>query len=104
MLAAAGRQWRIEKLASALRTTYRTRPTRPHTGKVHLVDCDYDAEGVTESPEEDEIEPDMRMTLHIFWDVLCNSNLQTWFIYNFFAKAACSIASNMSQVYLTNDL
>ena len=33
-----------------------------------------------------------------------NKNLQIWFIFNFFTKAGGSIASNMTQVYLTNDL
>jgi len=35
---------------------------------------------------------------------MLNRNLQIWALYNFVCKAAGSIASNMTQVYLTNDL
>ena len=55
VLAAAGRQWGIDKLAAALRTTYKTRPTRQHTGKVHLVEDNYEVDEMTEAPEEDEM-------------------------------------------------
>ena len=46
----------------------------------------------------------MKQTFAIFWDVVQNKNLQLWFIFNVACKAASSINSNVSEVYLTNDL
>jgi hypothetical protein len=46
----------------------------------------------------------MSMTFSIFKDVLMNKNVQRYFLFMFVAKSACSIASNVSEVYLTNDL
>ena len=63
-------------------------------------------EGDEESEEEEEMEtePSLRHTLAIFYDVICNRQLQIWFIYNFGCKAAMSINANVTSVYLTNDL
>jgi len=49
------------------------------------------AEDEQSSEEEMETEPDLRHTLAIFWDVICNRQLQIWFVYNFGCKAAMSI-------------
>ena len=46
----------------------------------------------------------MRQTFAIFWDVFNNKSLQLWFLFNMFLKASGSIADNVAQVYLTNDL
>lgn len=46
----------------------------------------------------------MGMTFQIFKDVLKNKYVQRYFLFMFVAKSACSIASNVSEVYLTNDL
>ena len=51
-----------------------------------------------------EVEPSMRHTLAIFWDVLSNRTLQTWFLFMFCCKAAHSISGSVTSVYLTNDL
>jgi hypothetical protein len=44
------------------------------------------------------------MTFSIFKDVLLNKSVQKYFLFMFVAKAACAIAGNVSEVYLTNDL
>jgi len=46
----------------------------------------------------------MGMTFQIFKDVMKNKNVLTYFFYMILAKGACSISSNVSEVYLTNDL
>ena len=72
--------------------------------KAQVQDIESESEGEKSESEDEEVEPDLRQTLAIFWDVMCNRNLQIWAIYNFFTKAGAAIASNMTQVYLTNDL
>ena len=66
-----------------------------------------DLEGNTEVSDDDngvDEEPDLWHTLAIFRDVSKNKNLQIWFLFNLFCKAACSINNNVAEVYLTNDL
>ena len=56
------------------------------------------------SDDEEEEEPDLKQTFSIFWDVANNRNLQIYFVFNVFCKAAGSINNNVTEVYLTNDL
>lgn len=43
-------------------------------------------------------------TFAIFKDLLMNKNLQLWFVFHVLARASICIDSNVSEVYLTNDL
>ena len=45
---------------------------------------------------EEEEEPNLWKTFAIFWDVVNNRNLQTWFLFNVICKAACSINNNIA--------
>ena len=62
-----------------------------------------DAE-TSDSEKQIEIEPELRQTFSIFFDMATNKNTLTWFCFAAISGAASAIPNNIFEVYITNDL
>jgi uncharacterized membrane protein len=58
----------------------------------------------SDAEKQIEIEPELRQTFSIFFDMLTNRNTLTWFFFAAISGAASAIPNNIFEVYITNDL